>query len=99
MISVDHSRSAWRIRRLLSSPASMKPSESVFVPVRGLRYHCRCWGDARAPKLFMLHGWMDVSASVEFVEDALRDVGRVSGLDLAGARLRQVANGRGRRVA
>jgi len=28
---------------LLSSPASMKPSESVFVPVRGLRYHCRCW--------------------------------------------------------
>ncbi|TMG71064.1 MAG: alpha/beta hydrolase, partial [Betaproteobacteria bacterium] len=41
----------------------MKPSESVYVPVRGLRYHCRCWGDARAPKLFMLHGWMDVSAS------------------------------------
>src|SRR5947208_7659221 len=50
----------------------MKPSESVFVPVRGLRYHCRCWGEALAPKLFMLHGWMDVSASFQFLVDALR---------------------------
>src|SRR3970040_17865 len=50
----------------------MKPSESVFVPVRGLRYHCRCWGDKRAPKLFLLHGWMDVSASVQFLADSLR---------------------------
>jgi pimeloyl-ACP methyl ester carboxylesterase len=50
----------------------MKPSESVFVPVRGLRYHCRCWGNERAPKLFMLHGWMDVSASFQFLVDALR---------------------------
>ncbi len=48
-----------------------KPSESVFVPVRGLRYHCRCWGDHAHPKLFMLHGWMDVSASFQFLVDAL----------------------------
>src|SRR5881396_1630908 len=84
MISVDHSRSAWRIRRLLSSRASMKPSESVYVPVRGLRYHCRCWGDARAPKLFMLHGWMDVSASFQFVVDALRGDWRVIAPDWRG---------------
>jgi len=62
----------------------MKPSESVFVPVRGLRYHCRCWGEARAPKLFMLHGWMDVSASFQFVVDALRRDWRVIAPDWRG---------------
>ena len=49
----------------------MKPDTSVFVDVRGLRYHCRCWGAADRPKLFMLHGWMDVSASFQFLVDAL----------------------------
>ena len=29
------------------------------------------WGDARAPKLFLLHGWMDVGASFQFLVDAL----------------------------
>ena len=50
----------------------MKPSESVFVDIRGLRYHCRTWGDPAHPKLFLLHGWMDVSASFQFFVDALR---------------------------
>jgi len=49
----------------------MKPSESVFLAIRGLRYHCRCWGDSAAPKLFLLHGWMDVSASFQFLVDSL----------------------------
>ena len=31
----------------------------------------RKWGDAAAPKLFMLHGWMDVGASFQFLIDAL----------------------------
>jgi pimeloyl-ACP methyl ester carboxylesterase len=50
----------------------MRPSESLFVDVRGLRYHCRRWGDPRRPPLFLLHGWMDVSASFQFLVDALR---------------------------
>lgn len=62
----------------------MKTSESLFVPVRGLRYHCRCWGDERAPKLFMLHGWMDVSASFQFLVDALRGDWRVVAPDWRG---------------
>ncbi len=37
-----------------------------------MAYHVRLWGDARAPKLFMVHGWMDVSASFQFLVDALR---------------------------
>lgn len=49
----------------------MKPSTSLFRDVRGLRYHVRSWGDPDAPKLFMLHGWMDVSASFQFTVDAL----------------------------
>lgn len=44
----------------------------MYLPIRGLRYHIRSWGDAAAPKLFMLHGWMDVSASFQFLVDALR---------------------------
>jgi pimeloyl-ACP methyl ester carboxylesterase len=49
----------------------LKPSVSQFVPLRGLRYHVRTWGTAAAPKLFMLHGWMDVGASFQFLVDAL----------------------------
>jgi len=49
----------------------LKSSRSVFLDVRGLRYHCRCWGDAGQPKLFLLHGWMDVSASFQYLVDAL----------------------------
>ena len=50
---------------------SMKPSRSIIHDVRGLRYHIRAWGDERHPKLFLLHGWMDVSASFQFMVDAL----------------------------
>lgn len=49
----------------------MKVSVSQFVPIRGLRYHVRLWGADGAPKLFMLHGWMDVGASFQFLVDAL----------------------------
>ena len=49
----------------------MKPSRSEFLTVRGLRYHVRHWGREGAPKLFMVHGWMDVSASFQFVVDEL----------------------------
>ena len=71
----------------------MKPSESLFVQVRGLSYHCRCWGDARAPKLFMLHGWMDVSASFQFLVDALRREWRVIAPDWRGFGLSEWARG------
>jgi pimeloyl-ACP methyl ester carboxylesterase len=49
----------------------MKASVSRFVDVRGLSYHVRTWGDPRARKLVLLHGWMDVSASFQFLVDAL----------------------------
>jgi len=62
----------------------MKPSESVFADIRGLRYHLRCWGDPQSPRLFLLHGWMDVSASFQFLVDALRGPWRVIAPDWRG---------------
>jgi pimeloyl-ACP methyl ester carboxylesterase len=50
----------------------VKESESEFLPLRGLRYHVRRWPAPGAPKMVLLHGWMDVSASFQFVVDALR---------------------------
>lgn len=50
----------------------MKPSTSEFHTIRGLRYHVRTWGAAVHPKLFLFHGWMDVSASFQFLVDCFR---------------------------
>jgi len=47
----------------------MKISSSHYHLIRGLRYHVRTWGDARHPLIFLLHGWMDVSASFQFLVD------------------------------
>lgn len=49
----------------------MKPAKSKFHEFNGLRHHVRTWGPADAPRLFLLHGWMDASASFQFVVDAL----------------------------
>lgn len=61
-----------------------KQSRSEFIPLRGLQYHVRHWGNDDAPKLFMLHGWMDVSASFQFVVDCLQQDWHVIAPDLRG---------------
>src|SRR4051812_28643869 len=51
-----------------------KPSRSEFVRIRNLDYHVLQWGKpapGQAP-LVMVHGWMDVAASWQFVVDALQ---------------------------
>ena len=62
---------------------------SEFVSVRGLRHHVLAWGDAglvtpERPTLVMLHGWMDVAASFQFVVDALPTDRRVIAIDWRG---------------
>ena len=52
--------------------AIMIISRSEFITVRGLRYQIRHWGAPDAPLLVMLHGWMDMSASFQFVVDELQ---------------------------
>jgi pimeloyl-ACP methyl ester carboxylesterase len=43
-----------------------------FVPIRNLRYHVLTWGEPAPGKtpLVMVHGWMDVAASWQFMVDA-----------------------------
>jgi pimeloyl-ACP methyl ester carboxylesterase len=51
-------------------------ARSEFITLRRLRYHLNVWGEASMatagrPPLVLLHGWMDVGASFQFVVDAL----------------------------
>ena len=55
-------------------------SRSEFIPIRGLTYHVRLWQGGsppsalpQLPPLVLVHGWMDVAASYQFMIDALSD--------------------------
>jgi pimeloyl-ACP methyl ester carboxylesterase len=49
-----------------------RPARSEFVRIRNLDYHVLQWGKPGAgTPLVMVHGWMDVAASWQFVVDAL----------------------------
>jgi pimeloyl-ACP methyl ester carboxylesterase len=66
-----------------------RAARSIFVPARGLQQHLLEWGDASLvrpgrPTLLMLHGWMDVAASFQFVVDALAEDRHVLALDWRG---------------
>jgi pimeloyl-ACP methyl ester carboxylesterase len=62
----------------------MKNSRSEFHSINGLRHHVREWGGAGAPKIFLLHGWMDVSASFQFLVDCFSREWHVIAPDLRG---------------
>ena len=49
-----------------------KAPRSEFIPIRNLKYHVLVWGQPAPDKvpLVMVHGWMDVAASYQFVVDA-----------------------------
>jgi len=52
---------------------ALKPSRSEHLSVRHIPYHVRIWGqpDAAQAPLVLVHGWMDVAASWQFMVDAL----------------------------
>jgi pimeloyl-ACP methyl ester carboxylesterase len=52
-----------------------KHSHSEFIPIRNLQYHVQVWGEPSPDKtpLVMVHGWMDVAASYQFVVDAFAE--------------------------
>ena len=49
-----------------------KAARSEFVPIRNLNYHVLTWGQPGPGKIpmVMVHGWMDVAASYQFMVDA-----------------------------
>ena len=60
----------------MSTYQTTRPARSEFIALRSLRYHLRRWDAAQpaaadTPPLVLLHGWMDVGASYQFVVDAL----------------------------
>ena len=59
-----------------------RPARSTHIPIRQHRYHVLRWGDdfvagrpadPARPPLVLMHGWMDVAASFQFVVDAFSD--------------------------
>lgn len=59
-------------------------STTELIELRGLRYHVRHWGTLDAPKLFLLHGWMDSSATFQFVVDAFQNAWHIIAPDWRG---------------
>ena len=63
----------------MSKPGPYSPrrdSRSIHLALRGVAYHLRLWGDPATctidrPPLVLVHGWMDVAASWQFLVDAL----------------------------
>jgi pimeloyl-ACP methyl ester carboxylesterase len=49
----------------------MIASTSSFLTLRGLNLHVRQWGHPDGRPLLLLHGWMDNSASFQFLADEL----------------------------
>ena len=67
----------------------LKQWRSEYLTIRGLRYHVRHWGEPGAPQLFLMHGWMDCSASFQFLVDALAQNWHVVAPDWRGFGLSQ----------
>jgi len=66
-----------------------RAARSLHLHRRGLNHHLNVWGDTsmvtpERPPLVMLHGWMDVGASFQFVVDAMTEPRYVIAPDLRG---------------
>lgn len=62
----------------------MKQSRSEYLTIRGANYHVRRWGPEDATPLIMVHGWLDTSATFQFLVDALEQDWSVIALDWRG---------------
>lgn len=69
--------------------AARRAAHSHFVPVRGLSHHVNLWGELahvtpERPLLVLMHGWMDVGASFQFVVDAMHEGRTIAAADWRG---------------
>lgn len=70
-----------------------RPSRSEFHLVRGTQVHVRRWGNPQAPLLVLLHGMMDMSATFQFMVDALQKDWNVAAPDWPGFGLSEPRGG------
>lgn len=49
----------------------MKHSRSEYIDIAGMTIHVRRWGTPGMPRLVLLHGWLDSSATFQFLVDAM----------------------------
>jgi pimeloyl-ACP methyl ester carboxylesterase len=61
-----------------------KTSRSRELRLLNRRVHLREWGDANSPIIVMVHGWMDTSATFQFLVDALEKEWHIIAPDLRG---------------
>ncbi|NRF67628.1 alpha/beta fold hydrolase [Aquincola sp. S2] len=66
-----------------------RAARSLWFPLRGLRHHALLWGDLQQvtpdrPLRVLMHGWMDLGASFQFVVDGLDPVRPVLAADWRG---------------
>lgn len=65
----------------------MRQSRSEYIDVRGLRYHIRRWGPDDAPVMYLMHGLLDVSASMQLMVDAFQNEWNIIAPDWRGCGL------------
>ena len=51
---------------------AIKPFTYHQIPVRSYSAQVLTWGEPSSPRVLMLHGWMDVGASFQFLVDAMK---------------------------
>jgi pimeloyl-ACP methyl ester carboxylesterase len=56
----------------MTTQHTMKPFTTHRLPIRGHTAEVLTWGDPSAEPVLMLHGWMDVAASFQFLVDAMK---------------------------
>jgi pimeloyl-ACP methyl ester carboxylesterase len=62
----------------------LQTPRSESLAINGIQYHVLEWGERHQPTLFLLHGWMDIAASFQFLVDALARQWRVVAPDWRG---------------
>ncbi|MDO5687527.1 MAG: alpha/beta hydrolase [Neisseria sp.] len=64
--------------------SARRQADSEWVGLNGCRCYVRRWANPGGEKIILLHGWMDCSASFQFMVDALSDAWDIYALDWRG---------------
>ncbi len=69
---------------LLNTYQAIRQARSTRLRLRGIDYHLQCWGPETGRPTLLLHGWMDVGLTWQFLVDALTSERRLLAPDWRG---------------